>query len=435
MYPNLFYLCKDLFGIELPFLKAVNSFGFFVALSFLAAAFFLVKELKRKQAQGLLTYTETIVTVGKPASFSELLTHFLIGFILGYKILGIFFVANALNDPQNFIFSSEGSWPAGILLGLLLAGIKWQEKHKKKLNKPEQRVIRIWPSDRVGDMVIIAAIAGFIGAKIFDNLENWNRFIEDPIGNLFSPSGLTFYGGLIVATIVLAYYFRKNKIPFIHMVDATAPSLMLAYGVGRIGCQVAGDGDWGIINSAYVSNSTGKVFPVTSHEQFISSFHFYESYYSQQENIRFLPTKAFWGLPDWLFAYTYPHNVNKEGVPLANCTWGDYCNYLPLPVYPTPLYEIIMCLLLFALLWALRKKIAVPGRLFAVYLFANGIERFLIEKIRVNTRYSIFGFHPTQAELISAMLVIAGILLYVFAPSIKWKTYTIPKSPQQKAKG
>jgi prolipoprotein diacylglyceryltransferase len=94
-----------------------------------------------------------------------------------------------------------------------------------------------------------------------------------------------------------------------------------------------------------------------------------------------------------------------------------------------------MCLLLFALLWALRKKIAVPGRLFAVYLFANGIERFLIEKIRVNTRYSIFGFHPTQAELISAMLVIAGILLYVFAPSIKWKTYTIPKRPQQKAKG
>jgi phosphatidylglycerol---prolipoprotein diacylglyceryl transferase len=60
-------------------------------------------------------------------------------------------------------------------------------------------------------------------------------------------------------------------------------------------------------------------------------------------------------------------------------------------------------------LWSLRKKIKTPGRLFALYLIFNGIERFAIEKIRVNSTYSIFGFHPTQAELISTLLMIGGI--------------------------
>jgi prolipoprotein diacylglyceryltransferase len=68
---------------------------------------------------------------------------------------------------------------------------------------------------------------------------------------------------------------------------------------------------------------------------------------------------------------------------------------------------------LFFLLWALRKRLKVPGTLFAVYLIINGIERFFIEKIRVNTKYDIFGLHPTQAELISAGLVITGIFLFV----------------------
>ena len=257
MYPNLYYLFKDLFGVSLPFLKVINTFGFCVAISFLAGAWLLIKELRRKQSQGLLTYSETLITVGKPASSAELLFNFILGFFLGYKILGLFVVQDALNDPQSFIFSKEGSVAAGILAGLFFAGLKWWEKNKKKLPKAEERKIRIWPSDRVGDIVIIAAIAGFIGAKVFDNLENWDRFIQDPIGNLLSPSGLTFYGGLIVATFAIIWYLRKHKIPIIYVADAIAPSMMLAYGLGRIGCQVAGDGDWGILNSAYISDLAG----------------------------------------------------------------------------------------------------------------------------------------------------------------------------------
>ena len=420
MYPNLYYAFKDLFGIDIPFLKVVNSFGFFVALSFLIAAWLLIKELKRKQAAGEFTYSETTIIVGKPADFGELLINFFLGFLLGFKILGVLIIKGALNDPQAFIFSTEGSWPAGLLLGFFFAGLKWWEKNKNKLPKPEERKVRIWPSDRVGDITIIAAAGGFIGAKIFDNLENWDRFIQDPIGNLISPSGLTFYGGLIIATLSLWYYFHKKKISFIKVADAAAPSLMLGYGLGRIGCQVAGDGDWGIINSAYITQQDGKIYPLDSPQLdgLIKTYGYIYQEHGLVGSAEHLPVKSFWGLPDWLFAYNYPHNVNKTGVPLVNCNWADYCNHLPLPVFPTPLYEILMGIFLFFFLWSIRKKIKTAGRLFAIYLIINGIERFFIEKIRVNTKYDIFGFHPSQAEIISASLVIFGGILYAYAPKL-----------------
>lgn len=380
MYPNLYYAFRDLFGLELPFLKIINSFGFFVALAFLMAAWLLIKELKRKEAGGQFSYIEHNIIIGKPANFAELLINFILGFILGFKIIGVFITAGALDDPQSFLFSGKGNMLAGILLGLFFAVLKWREKNKSRLKQPEERTIRIWPSDRVGDITIIAAIAGFAGAKIFDNLENWDRFIQDPIGNLISPSGLTFYGGLILATFALWYYFNRNHISFIKVADAASPPLMLAYAIGRVGCQVSGDGDWGIINPF------GKPFS--------------------------------W-LPNWAWAYTYPHNVNKEGSPIAGCDWGEYCNQLPMPVYPTPLYEILMALIIFAILWALRKRIKITGRLFGVYLLLNGIERFTIEQIRVNNKMPFLGIQATQAEIIAVLLIITGIILYVYSPKLK----------------
>ncbi|MFK5073423.1 prolipoprotein diacylglyceryl transferase family protein, partial [Klebsiella pneumoniae] len=89
------------------------------------------------------------------------------------------------------------------------------------------------------------------------------------------------------------------------------------------------------------------------------------------------------------------------------CVGEQFCNQLPFPVYPTPLYEVIVCALLFLVIWVLRKKIKIPGLLFSIYLMMNGVERFLIEKIRVNTKYDL-PFHPTQAELISLALFIGG---------------------------
>lgn len=377
MYPNLYYAFRDMFGWEIRGLRFINSFGFFVALAFLSAAWILTLELKRKSQRGLLQYEETKIVVGEPAGIVDLFLNFLMGFILGYKIVGAFIAGP--EDPQTYIFSSEGSWAAGITLGLFFAGLKWYEKNKQKLSKPEERTIRIWPQDRVGDIIVLGAIFGFGGAKIFHNLENWNEFVADPIGALLSFSGLTFYGGLICAAIAILWYGRKHKISMRQLCDAAAPALMLAYAIGRIGCQVSGDGDWGI-----PSNGPNPI-----------SF-----------------------LPDWMWSFKYPHNVINAGVAIPGCT-GQYCSELPYGAYPTPFYETVMCLILFGILWYFRKKIQVPGRIFALYLILNGIERFLIEKIRVNTKYDIFGFHPTQAEIISSLLVLTGIILWIVLGKMK----------------
>jgi len=261
MYPNLYYAVKDLFGLDIKFLHFVNSFGFFVAISFILAATTLTLELKRKEGLGQLQAEEETITVGKIASPLELFTSFIIAFLFGYKIIGLFTSNSSLTqNPADYIFSSSGNGWAGLTLGLLFAGLKWREKYKQKLPHPEERKIRIWPHDRVGDLVIFAAIFGFLGAKIFNSLETWDEFVRDPVQSLLSFSGLTFYGGLIVAALAIWYYARKHKIGFWYLNDAAAPGLMLAYGTGRIGCQVSGDGDWGIVNSAYTVGQNLKTY-------------------------------------------------------------------------------------------------------------------------------------------------------------------------------
>ena len=81
MYPNLYYLVQDLFGIQLNALKLVNSFGFFVALAFVASGYVLHSELKRKEALGEFTPLQESYVVGAPASMGELMTAFFFGFL------------------------------------------------------------------------------------------------------------------------------------------------------------------------------------------------------------------------------------------------------------------------------------------------------------------------------------------------------------------
>jgi len=420
MYPNLYYAFRDIFGLDLPGLRFVNSFGFFVALAFLAAAWVLTRELKRKERAGLLTGKEVKIMVGSPASITEMLLNFVLGFILGYKIIGLFLADKEQSaDPQAFIFSGQGNLLVGLALGVLFAGLKWWEKNKQKLPKPEERIIRIWPHDRVGDIVIYAALFGFLGAKIFHNLENWNEFVKSPIEALLSFSGLTFYGGLICAAVAIYVYARRHNIGFKHLADAAAPGLLLAYAIGRIGCQVAGDGDWGILNSAYVTGPDSKAV-LADTSTFNNTLEQHKNFYLKTFNVASLDqvhhksVKAPSWLPDWMVAYSYPHNVINEGVSIPGCVDEQYCSHLPIPVFPTPFYETSVCLIFFFLLWAFRKRLQVPGSMFAVYLIVNGIERFLVEKIRVNTKYDIGGFHPTQAELISTGLVLTGLALYLY---------------------
>ncbi len=375
MYPRLSDLINDWFGthIVLP----IMSYGFFVAIAFLVGAWFLYAELRRKGREGVLQPTVKKITRGKPATVSELLINFVLATLVGYKVAGFFmdystFAAN----PQEFLFSNTGSFGWGVFIGIVYTAWIWYDKDRKKLNPPKTKEIVIPPENQTWPIVIVAAVFGLIGSKIFDQLENWDRFINDPWGSLFSFSGLTFYGGLIVAGIAIIWYAHKHKIPWEHLGDSMAPSLILAYGIGRIGCHVAGDGDWGIVNTLQK------------------------------------PGWLSW-LPDKLWSYNYPHNIINEGIPIPGCT-GEHCMQLAQGVFPTPIYETVMALLIFAFLWSIRKKIKIPGTLFAIYLILNGIERFLIELIRVNNTYVIFGMKITQAEIISVAVIITGAGLWLF---------------------
>lgn len=369
MYPTIYHAFKDLFGLELPILKLLQSFGFFVAIAFLFAAWLLAKELKRRSAQGVFKTTYRKVIEGAPASPTDLAIQFVFGFVLGWKAVGFIITPGAGDDPRTFLLSGEGSLVAGILTGIALAGWRWYSANKKKLPQPKETNVPSTAADHVGNITLMAALGGLLGAKLFHILENFGSFLEDPSGMIFSFSGLTMYGGLIMGSVFVLLYARKHEMPLLHLCDAAAPSLMLAYGIGRLGCQISGDGDWGIENTSF-------------HPGF---------------------------MPDWFWAYTYPNNVNGEGVPIPGCE-GPNCSQLPFPVFPTPLYETIACCSLFIPLWIWRKKLAVPGLLFSIYLVMNGCERFLIELIRVNeVLFHIGSFPVVQAEIIALVLLSIGI--------------------------
>ena len=428
MYPNLYYVFKDWFGVDWQVLKILNTFGLMVAMGFVTAAIVITSELKRKERLGLLFPREEFITVGKPATLIDLIVNFLVGFVFGYKLLGLVFDKPPEVSPQAYIFTAAGSIVGGIILAILLTSLKWYDKNKQKLKEPEQRGIRIWPHDRVGDIVIISLVFGILGAKFFDNLENWDDFIQHPIDRIFSAGGLTFYGGLITAGIAICVYASKKGIKLVHLVDAISIAMLLAYAVGRIGCQVSGDGDWGIYNSAYITDANGKVKEAKAGE-FEAALERHKTYFLEgtvidpgksspfyvtdrkSTSLQTVPhkyVKALSFMPNWMVAYNYPQNVNNDGIVIPGNN-EDHNRVLPNPVFPTPFYETVVCTLLFLIMWAFRKRIKVAGTVTGIYFIINGLERFLVEKIRVNNQYHFLGIHPSQAEIISFFLILLGI--------------------------
>jgi phosphatidylglycerol---prolipoprotein diacylglyceryl transferase len=212
------------------------------------------------------------------------------------------------------------------------------------------------------EVTLLAIIFGIIGSKLFYLFENWDLFINNPIGQTFSPGGLTFYGGLILAIIAIWIHVKRKNIPFLFIADAASPSLAIAYGIGRIGCHLAGDGDYGIpTNLPWGTNYEHGTVP---------------------------PSLMFRGSE---IAKHYPGGIVPDNTPL----------------HPTPIYEFLIMFLIFWILWKLRKKDWADGRLFMLYFIMAGLERFSVEFIRLNDRL-LFGL--TEAQLISVMLIIVGIM-------------------------
>ncbi len=244
------------------------------------------------------------------------------------------------------------------------------------------------PSVLMPTVAILAAVAGVAGSKLFHLLENPVETALDPWGMLFSGAGLTFYGGLICAGLGIAWYVRRRGLHVGRVADATAPSLLWGYGIGRIGCYLAGDGDWGVCSD--------------------------------------LSDKPAW-LPDWLWSETFPNSIldrgnrmTQDALRIEDCpAWAD-------GVYPTMLYETAMALALFGVLWALRTHPFRAGWLFMLYLVFNGVERFLIEQIRVNNTFDVLGLTVTQAEVIAVAITLAGVA------GLAWRTRRVEQPDAEK---
>lgn len=383
MYPKLSDMLMDIFGWSPPL--PIQTFGFFMALAFIVAAFIAAADYKRLEREGWLVGIPEKRTVGQAASPFELLFNAITGFIMGWK--GSAMVLNwsdFSNNPQGFLLSTEGNVIGGIVGAIAIAYWAYHDKEKQRLDKPQEIEVIVHPHERVGDFIIMAAIWGVIGAKAFMWLEDIDGFMSDPWGAIFSFAGMNYYGGLVVASIALLWLSHKKKMSMLRTADVCAPVLILGYGIGRMGCHFSGDGDWGVINTA--------------------------------------PKPITW-LPDWLWSYNYPNNVIREcssqmmngDIVNGDCVWSQ-TPYLITPVYPTSVYETIMATCIFLFLWfVLRKRLTpLPGLLFSVYFFFNGLERFLIETIRVNPRYDVLGFQLSQAQIIACVLMLIGIGLGIY---------------------
>ncbi len=209
-------------------------------------------------------------------------------------------------------------------------------------------------ADAVG-MVAITVVAGIVGAKIWHVLDTPSAFREQGWSCLWSRAGFAWFGGLTLGIVTLVILARRAKIGVVRILDLAAPAAAVGYGVGRVGCFLSGDGDYGIG---------------------IKPLHFL--------GITFHP----WGI-------AFPHGL----VPVFH------------PVYPTPLYELAGSLVIGWWLWRRLGKPHATGLILGQYLVLTGLARFLVEFIRRNPKV-LWGL--TNAQLAAAGSVILGVGLWLW---------------------
>jgi phosphatidylglycerol:prolipoprotein diacylglycerol transferase len=181
------------------------------------------------------------------------------------------------------------------------------------------------PPDYAYEMAFAALVGGLVGSRLYYVIQNYNQVKHDLLGSLFSGSGLVWYGGVIGGAIAVIGWAAWRRILSVALLDLACVPLAMGYAIGRIGCQVSGDGDYGKVSS----------------------------------------------LP---WAMGYPHGT----VPTAP----------GVKVQPTPIYETLSMGLVAWWLWRMRDEFR-PGALFAFYLVLSGLERLLVEFVRRNHHVAI----------------------------------------------
>jgi phosphatidylglycerol---prolipoprotein diacylglyceryl transferase len=205
----------------------------------------------------------------------------------------------------------------------------------------------------------VAGLAGLVGARLYHVLESPRELVADP-SLLISRFGFAWFGGFLGGFVALLYLARRFGIPTLEFMDICSPAAAVGYAIGRIGCLLSGDGDYG------------------------------------------RPTS--W---QWPWGMALPNGVVPTTDTCVLWGWPRDCR-----VYPTPIYEFFIWLVIAAILWLLGKKAltgARPrGEIFCGYLILTGIARFLIEFIRINPR-SFFGM--SNAQTVSLITIVIGFVL------------------------
>jgi phosphatidylglycerol:prolipoprotein diacylglycerol transferase len=193
----------------------------------------------------------------------------------------------------------------------------------------------------------IAGFAGLVGARLYHVLESPSEFFADPWPQLFSRFGFAWFGGFLGGLIALIILARYLKIPLLQFLDICSPAAAVGYAIGRIGCLLSGDGDYG------------------------------------------RPTSLPWGM-------SFPNGV----VPTTD-------RVHPTPLYEFFIWLAIAVFLWHLGTRALHKP-RPRGEIFCYYLILTGVARFLIEIIRINPR-SFFSLSNAQAA--SVVSIVAGTAL------------------------
>ncbi len=219
--------------------------------------------------------------------------------------------------------------------------------------------------EKVWDLVFMAVIGGILGAKTYYILLNYHQLFTDPKQLIFSRGGLVWYGGFGLATVLVIWEIRRQKLPVPKTADAVAPALAIAYAVGRIGCFLVGD-DYGRPTDSWLGIRFPKGNPPTT----VTDLHQY-------------------------FGITVDSTLVHK--------FGEV-----VPVYPTELFEVALSTLIFLFLWRIRRHHHRPGWLFMVWLTLAGTERFLVEFLRAKDDRFIGIF--TLAQMISVVVIAVGVV-------------------------
>jgi phosphatidylglycerol:prolipoprotein diacylglycerol transferase len=196
----------------------------------------------------------------------------------------------------------------------------------------------------------ITGLAGLVGSRLYHLLESPREFFADPWPQLFSTMGFAFAGAILGGFLALIFLAKRFRMPMLLMLDAASPAAAIGYGIGRIGCLISGDGDYGI------------------------------------------PTSLPWGM-------SFPNGI----VPTRE-------RVHPTPIYEF-LGAVVIFWILWRLGARGLKTHAPNGVIFAAYLVLTGAARFLVEFIRINPR-SFYGL--TNAQAASVVSILAGIGLFVY---------------------